>query len=157
MARALLLTLISLFLTFCSVTDSMGGSITYNIQAYPEYQAGSELSGTITTDGKLGVLTNSDIIAWNYTLIAPYYEYIPPDYESGTGANVVAIGLVASPTELTLSIPSSGSNQFYLAPAGPPSLGIDYIQSTGLDVYSGVVRVPNSAGRSGTMKRAPRS
>jgi hypothetical protein len=40
MNRAPLLAVLSVFLTFSPTATTRGGSITYNIQIYPDYQSG---------------------------------------------------------------------------------------------------------------------
>ena len=44
------------------------GNLIYNIQDHASYQNGWTLSGTITTDGNLGVLTAADILSWSVTI-----------------------------------------------------------------------------------------
>jgi hypothetical protein len=55
-----------------------------------------DVAGTITTDGALGDITSSDIVAWSWNT----------GYSAGSstsfGASIGAIGLVATPTTLTL-------------------------------------------------------
>ena len=39
----------------------------YDIQSYPSDQQGHTVTGTITTDGSMGLLTRDDIISWTVT------------------------------------------------------------------------------------------
>lgn len=43
-------------------------NIVYQIKDHADYEAGWTLSGEITTDGNLGVLTAADILSWSVTL-----------------------------------------------------------------------------------------
>ena len=47
------------------------GQITYSLQNYAADQAGSTLTGSITTDGNLGTLTAADIVSWTWTVTPP--------------------------------------------------------------------------------------
>ena len=44
------------------------GPITYDLASYADYQNGYTLSGTITTDGTIGVISSTDVLAWNITM-----------------------------------------------------------------------------------------
>jgi hypothetical protein len=59
MNRALLLALLSLFVSFSPNATTKAGSIVYEIQNYAALQNGYTLSGTITTDGTIGTLTST--------------------------------------------------------------------------------------------------
>jgi hypothetical protein len=50
---------------------SKAGQITYSLQNYATDQAGSTLTGSVTTDGNLGTLTAADIVAWTWTVSPP--------------------------------------------------------------------------------------
>ncbi len=119
MTRTPLFGLMSLFLTFVSVANSVGASITYNIQSYAALQNGYTLTGTITTDGTLGVLTSDDITAWNYTIT----NGTTTDQESGTGADAQIKGLTATSTQLTLPFPDPTQSD-YLSLLGRNTNGV---------------------------------
>jgi hypothetical protein len=107
MNRILLLASLSLALTFCPTTR--GASITYILQSYPSQQNGFTLSGSITTDGVIGVLQSTDIKAWSYSI---YSGGTLLDSESSDRSDFPAftVGLTATGTSLTLPVPMSGSD-----------------------------------------------
>jgi hypothetical protein len=111
--RTLPLALLNLLLTFGSFADSMGGSITYNIQNYPALQNGYTLTGTITTDGNLGIISNTDITAWNYTITqGPNIIYQETSTAHGS---FVGDGSTLSATATQLTFPSQSVLSFGLA------------------------------------------
>ena len=96
------------FLTFGCGDDSEGGSITYHIENYAVLQNGYTLSGTITTDGMIGTLTDADITAWSFSVTGP--TSYPIDVPQSPGATVVVVNLTA-----TASAPHIGPSR----PIGP--------------------------------------
>lgn len=108
---------------FLVSTDRLlAGPITYNIQNYNAQQNGIDISGTITTDGTLGFLTNSNITGWSVTIkdgsLIESFSSSMPD----TGFN--SEHLFASPTELLL--PNNPTISYFLnisGPAIPPDRG----------------------------------
>ena len=79
------------------------GELTYDLVNYPDDQGGYTIWGTITTDGRLGTLTSTDIIAWSATITGT------GTIGSANGSGFISLqGLVASPTSLEL-------------PFGPPN------------------------------------
>jgi hypothetical protein len=108
MTRTLLLAFLSLVLTFVPARDGRA-DLTYNIQSYGSLQMGYSLTGTITTDGTIGALASTDIIAWTYTISTS--GILTPDTESSTApgsfADITGSGaLLASATELTMPFPA---------------------------------------------------
>ena len=47
---------------------AFAADITYNLNSFAPDQDGYTLSGSITTDGTIGVLTKSDFVAWTWTV-----------------------------------------------------------------------------------------
>jgi hypothetical protein len=86
------------------------GSITYTIQNYPDQQNGWTLSGTITTDGTIGPLIDTNIKSWDWDIAKRGVGSFK--YKSGVrdSSSLVLHGLSASATEITLP-PPSGSNE----------------------------------------------
>ena len=76
------------------------GQITYSLQNYAADQAGSTLTGSITTDGNLGTLTAADIVAWTWTVTPPVGS--PFTQSSGPGINTTIENLFATDTQLLL-------------------------------------------------------
>ncbi len=103
MHRQLTLCLLSLFLTFGCADDSVGGSITYHIENYAALQNGYTLSGTITTDGMIGTLTDADITAWSFSVTGPTSYQLT---SQSPGATVVVVNLTATASALTLAPPA---------------------------------------------------
>ncbi len=109
-ARTIALLLLSLTFSPCVV---WGGSITYNLQSYPSLQNTDTLTGTITTDGKTGNITGSDILSWSYTIRTAGGSLV--DQESGTSSDLFTVtGLTATSTMLTL--PTGPQNDLTFAP-----------------------------------------
>jgi hypothetical protein len=85
--------------------------------------AGS-VTGTITTDGATGVLSVSDILAWNLTLngVGASYDLASTD----TNANKYVIGndLTATPTAIYFNFSGTAGDQFLLQDG--PEIGNTY-------------------------------
>ena len=79
----------------------LAGSTTYNLVNHPDYQDGWTLSGTITTDGTIGLLQSSDITSWTWTVTKPGSSQT---YRSGPGTVSYADGLTATNTGLLILI-----------------------------------------------------
>lgn len=78
--------------------------ITYDFIDYPEYQNGCTLSGTVTTDGTLGAITNANIISWQFTITGPS---ISRSVDSSRGFSSGApVQWFTTPTEFKLPPPS---------------------------------------------------
>ncbi|MGC1718172.1 MAG: PEP-CTERM sorting domain-containing protein [Isosphaeraceae bacterium] len=95
---------ITLFTLLTLPPAVLAGSMTYDIVNYPADQNGWTLSGTITTDGKIGDLAATDILSWSYT-ITTEQQGVPIAYtveSSEEGTSVGTSGLEATNTELTL-------------------------------------------------------
>jgi hypothetical protein len=92
--------------------------ITYTFISYAPLQNGYTLSGTVTTDGTIGALTDANITAWTWTIT----NGVNSDTESGTsllGSN--SVGLSASATELLVN-GDLGEVVFQ----GPPNTYLEY-------------------------------
>jgi hypothetical protein len=76
---------------------TLAGQITYSLQDYAADQNGSTLSGSVTTDGNLGTLTQADIVAWTWTVTPPVGA---PFTLSGSGADSIVQNLIATVTQL---------------------------------------------------------
>lgn len=66
--------------------------------------------GSITTDGQIGTLTQSDILSWTFTLTDPNLAGGSPDTISSTNALQSAVGgadLLASGTQITFNFDST--------------------------------------------------
>src|SRR5438128_2725742 len=85
-------------------------TITYTIQNYANQQNGWTLSGTITTDGTIGALLDSNIQSWNWTISKQGVGEFT--YRSGVrdASSLTLHGASASETQLTMA-PPSGSNE----------------------------------------------
>ncbi len=89
---------------FAIPVTQLRADITYNIVNYQTSQEGDTLSGSITTDGTIGVLTTANIVSANYTLVTPAMTYVVPMAEPFT----VEGQLTASST--ALAMPYSGAS-----------------------------------------------
>ena len=88
------------------------GQITYSLQNYGADQAGSTLTGSITTDGNLGTLTAADIVAWTWTVTPPVGS--PFTQSSGPGINTTIENLFATDTQLLLPELQSEHSEIFL-------------------------------------------
>jgi hypothetical protein len=77
-----------------------GGDITYDLLNNPQDHQGWNLSGTITTDGKLGALTSDDILSWAVTITESNKTY--SFNSSEPWKTVVTSDVSATPTALNL-------------------------------------------------------
>jgi hypothetical protein len=89
--------------------------LTYNLQNYPADQNGWTLSGTITTDGKIGTLTQSDITAWTWTITKGSTTSITNSTDPGAIETVS--GVTATSTEILLPFGIGAFNQLLLSSA----------------------------------------
>ncbi|MGA2034584.1 MAG: PEP-CTERM sorting domain-containing protein [Thermoguttaceae bacterium] len=88
----------------------------YNLINFPQYQngwnfpGGWNMSGTITTDGNMGLLTTSDIKAWSWTATNGTYTYSANSSQSGTSCSTWGSnGVFATSSYLALPL-STGAN-----------------------------------------------
>lgn len=84
-------------------------NIVYNILNYPADQNGAELSGSITTDGTLGILSESEVISWTFSVTPTVVSGGVPYTRSSTDANAFfdifsggSLALQATSTDLLL-------------------------------------------------------
>ncbi len=105
MRRNTLLGLPTIVLALIAAPPTTASSITYDIQNYPSLQNGYTLSGTITTDGHLGTLTQADITSWSYVVSGGPDGFTAAGSGAGTGVLIEGLGLVASTNQLTLADP----------------------------------------------------
>jgi hypothetical protein len=127
MNRTLLLGLLSLFLTLGPAADSMGGPITYHIQNYAALQNGYTLSGTITTDGTLGVLASSDIASWTFTVTKGSFSSTMNSTDPGTSAALS--NLTATATQILLPPPLSATDFNFFNLTNTAGQGLVYNQN----------------------------
>jgi hypothetical protein len=94
-------TLTLIALTYASTSHA--ASITYDLVNYPALQNGYTLSGTITTDGTIGTLTSSNILAWQYTAANGVSTFHAASVDPGT--LTVIFGAIATPTQIMMPPP----------------------------------------------------
>ncbi len=109
------------------VSNGRADDITYNIVDYPadENDVGTggtdRIAGIIMTDGKLGVLTDSDILGGYWTLTNPslgsFTTQIPCATSSQGNVNLFVHSVYATPTELLMQ-PGSGLCCYDFNPTG---------------------------------------
>jgi PEP-CTERM motif len=89
---------LTLFMLAAALTPhaAKAGSITYAIQNYPADQNGHTVSGSITTDGKTGLLDTTDITSWVVTIDTTTFRSTDPN------SSTAAIGVFATPTEIKI-------------------------------------------------------
>ena len=113
------------------IGQASAGSITYNILDMPANQSGFTVSGTITTDGVIGNLANSDITAWSVTISQGANTETFTSSDGGPIVNILN-NLVATPSEIYLP-PAENfaiANDFELlsVPSIPMPIEIDQIR-----------------------------
>lgn len=91
----------------CGVSIASAGSITYNFVNYPSVQSGYTVNGSITTDGKIGAITTSDITAWSYTLSNGGTTYGTVTNATDQSGVSMQGEVDASATQITISTPPS--------------------------------------------------
>ena len=85
-------------LLFASIPNA-GADLTYHLVDFPDQQNGHGLSGSITTDGTLGVLSASNILDWTWSISGPTNFTISDAH----GTVVTGSQLIATATVLTFS------------------------------------------------------
>ncbi len=112
--KGVILAIAAFMLAASGLGQARGGDITYNLVNYHSYQGGWTLSGSITTDGTLGTLTELDIISWTWTVTFPSFNTYT--YASdGIFSTEVINNLQASAYELYLPVQfDSGQNELAL-------------------------------------------
>ncbi len=108
----------------------LAGSTTYNILNHPDYQNGWTLSGTITTDGTIGLLQSSDITSWTWTVTKPGSSQT---YRSGPGTISNADGLTATNTGLLILIRNIGTDIILNTNSGGINDGYGYTGGGGAE------------------------
>jgi hypothetical protein len=99
------------------ISGLQAAPITYSFVNNAAFQNGYTLSGSITTDGTTGALSNSNITGWNF-VITNTATSVVEHTQSGTG--VYTLRFNASATQLTLppASDSLGSSSFQLNVGG---------------------------------------
>jgi hypothetical protein len=100
--------------------EAQAANITYSFMSYPSLQSGYYLYGTITTNGKIGPLAGTDVVAWTWTIT----DGTNTDTESGTALAPTTAGLVASAAQLTVG---GGTGQVVFQ--GPTNVYLEYSRS----------------------------
>jgi hypothetical protein len=121
------------------VGQASAGPITYDIANYPADQNGATLTGFITTDGTIGVLTSSDIVSWSWT-ITPVggTAFTLTSSEFGSEASMRG-PVTASLTSITLPDTTAGQPENYFALLGSGNPDLEYDHETGDNVYLGQI------------------
>ena len=116
---------------------TLAGQITYSLQNYAADQAGSTLTGSITTDGNLGALTAADIVAWTWTITPP----AGPPLTLSDATSTVSL-LMATDQQLLLPIGENNaipSEFFLVGPVGSSTAQLEYFRPSvgqGDSIYS---------------------
>jgi hypothetical protein len=121
--------IVGLVLTFGIFSEASAGSITYNVLDMPADQNGFTVSGTITTDGVIGNLANSDITSWSVTISQGGTSETFSSSDSGPIVNILN-NLVA--TASGIYVPPADNfavaNDFELLSVPPAGMVIDGIR-----------------------------
>jgi hypothetical protein len=110
-----------------SVSTAAAENITYNLVCPPTTYM---VTGTITTNGNMGLITTADIVSWSWTRDEEYYsEVISYGASSANPAAFVEVtGLIASATTLSLAYPEQPSSVslFELKSSSSPIANVPY-------------------------------
>ena len=87
------LTFMAIAYATLAVSRPSAASIVYTVISFPGDQEGATLTGTITTDGTIGVITATEIIAWQFSVSKP--SQTPYSFAS-TDSNPLIINPIAS-------------------------------------------------------------
>jgi hypothetical protein len=123
-------------------TRASGGDLTYDLVNYPAAQNGYTLSGSITTDGTIGILTPSDITAWTVTISSPTTSETFSSSDPGSATGIQS-NLIATSSEIYLPPSSDGADILELIGPGNDQIIFDNyneytaIISSGRVWYSG--------------------
>jgi hypothetical protein len=125
------LALAALIVCLATIGQASASSITYNILDMSANQSGYTVRGTITTDGEIGNLANSDITAWSVTISLGVNTETFTSSDGGPIVNILN-NLVATPSEIYL-LPADNfalANDFGLlsVPSIPNPISIDQIR-----------------------------
>ena len=102
------------------------GNLIYNIQDHASYQNGWTLSGTITTDGNLGVLTAADILSWSVTISngSTALSFNDGGQNVGTFAGYSSFyGITATSSQLYAPIPAANGGVTGIVLGSPRTVG----------------------------------
>jgi hypothetical protein len=137
----------SMLVVSCGTRTAQANTI-YNLISFPTVQNGYSVTGTITTDGRLGTLAYNDIIATSITSVnngVSTYQNLHPDHVYGS------TGLFATSTGLFLpAVPVEGpSPNFSIGSTGNDAVTLRYDYAanagTGYVDYFGSVNHPTAA------------
>ncbi|MGP0069831.1 MAG: PEP-CTERM sorting domain-containing protein [Isosphaeraceae bacterium] len=117
--------------------------ITYAIQNYPADQNGATLSGTITTDGTIGELMDSNVLSWSWTITPTGgTPFTLSSVDVGSGFGITGTGVSASTSEITIASPISQGFLNDMVFTGIDAAGLFYDRFVGAGTYYG--SVPNT-------------
>jgi hypothetical protein len=133
---------LTLLISLCGTRDA-GASTVYELISFPALQSGYDLTGTITTDGTLGLISDIHIVDSSITSVTDginTYQNVHPNDTFST------VNLIATTAGLFLpaSPPRTPFPQFTVASTGYDTVQIqyDYIQTgpgtTNLQYYGSV-------------------
>lgn len=110
--------------------------ITYNFVDYPSEQADTygngtwTLSGSMTTNGTIGTLTESEITSWTFTFTNGGTSYTASSTDENGYVNFNGSDFVASATAITVSASANGYDQleFEGNPSGDQNTQLEYLR-----------------------------
>jgi len=88
--------------TLLTLPSAVLADRSYSIQNNPDLQNGWTLSGTITTDGTIGSIQSSNIMAWTWTITKGVNSFTASSTDPGADAEVMNSGITATAAGLLL-------------------------------------------------------
>ena len=118
--------LIALITTTTLVAATHASAITYYFVNYPADQDGHTLSGTVTTDGTLGLIDQTNIISYDLTVTGPTGFSLST--ANGDAVSTITNNVNATTTELQLFPYTTESNRLIFAEIESPSFGSTVVE-----------------------------
>jgi hypothetical protein len=148
-ARRSVLTIVIGYTALFMFVQSAVANITYNLVSYSDYQNGYNLTGTLTTNGHIGMLAQSDIITGTITVsngVNTYQNLLPNDIYWNND-------LLATDNQLSLSMKTADSYSQIWSPGfalgggpyGTPLIYYDYFQNPPDTQNPGTIYVGSSS------------
>ena len=116
------------------------GSITYNLVEYPGDENGCTLTGSITTDGTIGLISANNVVAWSYTITDTVFGNYTCTIQSGdSSSNIPYFSSVDATATQLFALQTPTSEVILQSETANGISAIDWINSSsvGGEIYRG--------------------